>query len=49
MSDPPVSVVGITSGPGPPKPELVDTMRLPDFSADIDPGPGESFPRSGSM
>ena len=44
---PPVSVGGIISGPGPP--ELGDTMGLPDFSADIDPGPGESFPWSGSV
>ena len=46
---PPVSVGGIIFGPGPPEPELGDTLGLPDFSADIDPGPGESFPRFGSV
>ena len=49
MSVPHVSVGGTISGPGPPDPELGYTLGLPDFSVDIDPGPGESFPRSGSM
>ena len=35
--------------PGPPDPELGDALGLPDFSPDIDPGPGVSFPRSGSI
>ena len=48
-SDPPVSIGMIISGPGPPEPELGDTLGLTDFSADIDPGPRESFRRSGSM
>ena len=43
--DPHVSVVGIVSGLGPPDPEFGDTLRLPDLSTDIDPGPGESFLR----
>ena len=50
-SDLPVSS-RIVSGPGPPELELGDTLGLPDFSADIDPGPGESFQRgmrSGSI
>ena len=49
VSDPHVSVGGIISGPGPPDPELGDTLRLPDFLVDIDPGPGEAFSSSGSM
>ena len=49
MPDPHVSVRGIVSGPGPPDPELGYTLDLLDFSADIEPGPGESFPRSRSM
>ena len=49
VSDPHVSVGGIVSGPGPPDPELGDTLDLPDFSADIETGPGESLPKSGSM
>ena len=48
-SDLPVSVRMVVSGPGPPEPELEETLGLPDFSADIDPVPGESFPRSGSI
>ena len=47
--DPHVSVEGFVSGPGPPDPELGDTLRLPDFLTDIAPGPGQSFPGSGSM
>ena len=42
-SDPLVSVGVVASGPGPPKPEFGDRLRLSDFSSDIDPGPGESF------
>ena len=49
VSDPLVSVGGIVSGPGPPDPELGDTLGLPDFLADIELGPRESFPRSRSM
>ena len=48
-SDPPASVGRIISGPSPHEPELGVIFKLPDFSADIDPGPRESFPRSGSM
>ena len=35
--------------PGPPEPELGDKLGLPDFSSDIDPGPGEPFPGFGSI
>ena len=49
MSDPHVSVGGIVSGPCPPDLVLGDTLDLPDFSVDIETGPGKSFPRSGSM
>ena len=45
--DLPVSVGIVVSGPGPP--ELGDTLGLPDFSSDIDPGSGESFPGSGNV
>ena len=33
----------------PPEPELGVILKLPDFSADIDPGPREFFPGSESM
>ena len=35
---PPVCFGGIISGPGPPEPELGDTLGLPDFSVIQDPG-----------
>ena len=46
---PPVSVGGIIFGLGPPELELGDTLGMQDLIADIDPGPGESFQRSGSV
>ena len=39
----------VDSGPDLPVLEIWDKLRLPDFSSDIDPGPRESFQRSGSI
>ena len=47
MLDVPVPICVVDSGPGLPK--LGDKLRLPDFSSDIDPGPGEPFPGSWSI
>ena len=48
-SDLPITVSVVVSRPGPLEPELGNTLGLPDFSSDIDPGSGEPFPRSGSI